>query len=381
MTNHKMDRALNPDSAPTSTPGRPTDHAKVKAGWPKTPDGTIDWETVFETPNTGLIAMLADVGNHELLFKVTGTIIRQLFTRKGDELEVERFLRELTKIVGNAEKNGDDVGETRDAVIDLLRRIKNGRVKKAAAYVAEQKRKEALGEKQRRRAQRREADRATAVRNRMMMMAGGGLAAVVAIIGVVFVLSGGDGLHGEDNGEPVVAETAPAPDTTVETQDSWGRYDPTVALTRESEVSVKKDPKRAYTPNGYPLGRMAAEDLTDLGPHVMTLPPVLFSRNVGAGNSRQTMILPVLSIRDPDQWSNICTWAPSLTEAISAVMVRAIPATGDIDPSAFRSAGEVAMQLMNNRLGSVLVDDVFLLYDVDYALIKSDAGCALVGEG
>ncbi len=366
-----------------------TDPAKAKIGWPKTPDGTIDWETVFEAPDDGLIAQLVDVDSHDLLFKVTETIIRQLFTRKGDESEVEAFLGELTRITGAADGDAAAIGPTRDSIIDLLRRIKNGRIEKAAAYVAEQKQKAAQGQK-RRRIRRRDDDRKLDMKLRVMLMGGGGLAAALILAGVLFVLGGGiDG--GKGSGEQVAGTPAADPATqqaseriAIEDAASDGTFD---EKKLPGETSKPETPETAatarleFTANGYPIGTLGSKDLPALGEHVMTLPPILFARNVGGGRASQTFILPVLSIRDPDSWSDICKWAPSLTEAINGIMSRQIPATGSVSPSEFRGVGEIAMQLINQRLGGVLVDDMFLLYDVENNLIDAGARCRAVKYG
>lgn len=163
--------------------GATDDTTSAKQGWPRTPDGTIDWEVVFEGPETGLIAMITAAGHHDTLYKVTEKIIRQLFTRKGDEAEVEAFLGELTRITDAAAQTGASVEGTRHSIIDLLRRIKTGRIAKAAEYVAEQKsKKDGI---KRRRAQRRDDDRKLALKQRLLLMGGGGVAAAVLLIGVM----------------------------------------------------------------------------------------------------------------------------------------------------------------------------------------------------
>jgi len=56
-----------------------------KAAWPKTPDGTTDWEVVFEDPQTGFIQLIAQSPSAETLRLTTTVVIDKLFTRRGNE--------------------------------------------------------------------------------------------------------------------------------------------------------------------------------------------------------------------------------------------------------------------------------------------------------
>ncbi|MEQ8667471.1 MAG: hypothetical protein RIC16_17255 [Rhodospirillales bacterium] len=370
---------------------------EAKKDWPKTPDGTIDWEVVFEVPGTGLIPLVSSANNHDLLFKLTANVIQQLFTRKGDRAEVERFLHELTKIITAAEKADSSVESTRTAVVDLLRRIKQGRIDKAAAYVAAKKleQQDTDAKPRRRRTARRNDDRKLALRKRIMLMSGGGLAAALLVAGVVGVMI----LSSPDNGSSSAGPDARTQGGAAAPADAQARFaieDSSAgslavnqlplpgdarALNRVQENALKEENGLAFSAAGYPQGTLSREDIPNLAPHVMTLDPILFSRNIGGGQSRQRFILPVLSIRDPDSWRDICAWGPSLTEAINAVMMRQLPQTGEVADDLYVYAGEIAAQMINSRLGTVLVDKVYLLYNVDRRLTDASARCRPIEAG
>jgi hypothetical protein len=103
----------------------------TKPAFPQTPSGVTDWEKVFEDPNEGLIAVIASAPNAAALKSCLEAVTRQLFTRKGDELEITRVAGEIERMFANA---GGDT-PTDDAVA-LLRTIKDLRIRKAQEFLA-----------------------------------------------------------------------------------------------------------------------------------------------------------------------------------------------------------------------------------------------------
>ena len=389
--------ALKQDASPDRRVYANPEEAKLD--WPKTPDGTIDWETVFEKPGTGLVPLVSSANNHDLLFKLTANVIQQLFTRKGDQAEVERFLHELTRIITAAEKASSTVESTRTAVIDLLRRIKQGRIDKAAAYVeakkAEQSATGVAPKQLRRRTARRDDDRKIAVKKRIMLMGVGGSAAAVliaGIVGVLIMMSSSDETASADAArQDQVAQTGAAQDQAtaasryaIEDSDSasLGRL-PLPGDTQKLSRTDENQPENglAFSAAGYPQGKLEKEDLPKLAEHVVTLEPILYARNVGGGASRKGFVLPVLSVRNPDSWKDICEWGPSITEAINFALAQQIPTSGTVSDEYFAYAGEVAAQLINQRLGSSVVDGVFILRNVDRRMTDARARCRLVEAG
>lgn len=103
-----------------------------KAAWPKTPDGTTDWEVVFEDPTSGFIPLIVQAQSAEALKMSATVIIEKLFTRRNDTDQRELMIARLGELV---KEHGADLDVTRTAVSDLMREIKDERIEKARVYV------------------------------------------------------------------------------------------------------------------------------------------------------------------------------------------------------------------------------------------------------
>ncbi len=110
--------------------------------WPKNPSGTVDWETVFEHAETGFLTIVARAETPVVLRETSLAIIRQLFSRKGDEDETARLVAELNDIVSE-DLPPAQLKVVADAIVRTLRGIKEFRQKKAAEYEKEKAEKAA----------------------------------------------------------------------------------------------------------------------------------------------------------------------------------------------------------------------------------------------
>lgn len=337
-----------------------------KPNWPQTPDGTIDWETVFEDPETGLIPVLSQANNKEILHKVTVTVIKQLFTRKNDEIEVQRFLKELDVILGET-AGSEDLPKMQDAILNLMRRIKSGRVEKAAAYVAEKKKKAALGAKDGRKKERelktrRQGEDEKKKTATMITIGGVALLVIAATIVLLFLFVWNDE-DSPDSGRPPeeVAKIAAAEK----------------AAERAAEKATEKQPQET-SDAGYPIGRMGPEEVADLAPNVMVMRQFVWAGQVEGGSPRGTPLIPVLIIDEEKYAKRICDYAPNLIDAINLALGRSAPAGEKLDVDTLRKAGRVALEMVNKRLGNSWIRDLYLLYDVDRKLIATAQRCRLV---
>jgi len=102
-----------------------------KAAWPKTPDGTTDWEVVFEDPQAGLISLLSQAQSVDSLKMGATVVIEKLFTRKNDA-DARTVL--IAKLEGIA-ATGAPLEDMAARVAVLLRTIKDERIEKARVYV------------------------------------------------------------------------------------------------------------------------------------------------------------------------------------------------------------------------------------------------------
>ena len=75
--------------------------------WPKTPDGTTDWELVFESPTSGFVPLIAQARTSEASGQCTKLIIHKLFTRDAYGAMVEKFIADLDPIVSGVSEAGE----------------------------------------------------------------------------------------------------------------------------------------------------------------------------------------------------------------------------------------------------------------------------------
>jgi len=103
-----------------------------KATWPKTPDGTTDWQVVFEDPTTGFIPLITKAQSSAALQMSATVIIQKLFTRRNDADLCAQLIARLGTIVAQA--NGDMAKVNADVTI-LMREIKDQRIELARVFV------------------------------------------------------------------------------------------------------------------------------------------------------------------------------------------------------------------------------------------------------
>ncbi len=133
--------------------GRVTGMTDGKPAWPKTADGTTDWETVFEHPSNGLLPLVAEARSARALHGSAVAIVRMLHTREGDEAVTKVLLADLDRLAP-PDLPAEKLAEARESVIEVLRGIKRRRVLKAKAYVRKKARMAARGGKLAERRQR-----------------------------------------------------------------------------------------------------------------------------------------------------------------------------------------------------------------------------------
>ncbi len=107
----------------------------AKPSWPKLPNGTTDWEAVFEDPVSGLIPLIGQARTAAALRQCTALVIEQLHTRKNDPDVVARFISQLDEMVPDGTPEAM-LPKISAAISGILRQIKDDRVAKAAAHVS-----------------------------------------------------------------------------------------------------------------------------------------------------------------------------------------------------------------------------------------------------
>ncbi len=154
----------------------------VKKTWPKTAAGTIDWEVVFEDPETGLIPLISGAKSAGALRDSALAVIKLLYTKKDDPPEIERFTAELQSLIP------DDTPEhflprLVEGVTAILRQIKDERIRKAEEYINP----EGVIEAVKKRDARKHTEQAKKKKSRTIARIAG--AAAVAIVGIIVYLA------------------------------------------------------------------------------------------------------------------------------------------------------------------------------------------------
>lgn len=108
---------------------------QTDGSWPRTPEGTIDWEVVFEDEKTGLISLVTHAHSPDALREGAMVIVRKLFGHQEDHSEVARLTAELKAAVP-LHASAANLDTMRERVTRMLRRVKDERKRAAHAHPA-----------------------------------------------------------------------------------------------------------------------------------------------------------------------------------------------------------------------------------------------------
>ena len=103
--------------------------------WPKLPDETIDWMTVFQAPETGLIAQIEQATTSAKLKACFSFIIKVLFSRDSDAEIRETFLKTSEDLFGD-EPNDADLDALKVKLRMIMMRLMNERIQRSLSHVA-----------------------------------------------------------------------------------------------------------------------------------------------------------------------------------------------------------------------------------------------------
>lgn len=101
--------------------------------WPHNDDGTVDWETVFDDPDVGLIPFMERVKSPAALSQCAHVIVQSLFTRSQDDASCKAFNAAIDALISTA-TDTDGEGAKRKMLL-LLNEIKANRIQYAAQYL------------------------------------------------------------------------------------------------------------------------------------------------------------------------------------------------------------------------------------------------------
>ncbi len=125
-----MDMGVSPESTPKTPESGTQSDAPI----------VTDWEDVFENPEHGLIPLVSQARTIESLKKCLLVIVESLFSRDSDARFRETYSRKLDDILPESvqliDGSGGELEIIKKGVVEMLRQIKDFRIKKAEEALA-----------------------------------------------------------------------------------------------------------------------------------------------------------------------------------------------------------------------------------------------------
>lgn len=336
---------------------------KDSSARPRMADGTADWETIFEHPDSGLVPLVSRARSVDGLKACATLVINQLFTRKNDAAERERLNDMLVRIMARAEAEGG-FEIARDGVIELLRSIKQERLLKAATYVA----KKQYGG----RAIERRRKGGAFLGDVQHLLGGRGalIAAVVVltlcvagIVGYTLIAPGTGGGEDMADSEKISRQTAPADGT---------------AADAASEAVAKTGATKPATPDDQAASstKPEPEPAPPSPPDVQKTPPPEFPKTVyfkamywAVSKTKKqrtyTYYQPAITVVDKSGYLALCRQQPSVNDALYLAMSRAHPAIGKAGAAELARAGQLSMRRLEQKIGRGAISRIDFLRDGD----------------
>jgi len=107
---------------------------QYKQHWPKLPSGNTDWETAFEDPENGLIALVSQAKTVGALRDCMIMIIKRFYTKDDDPVMRKQFANAISKIL--ADGSSDNLlPKSIHSITALLREIKIERLKNSDTHL------------------------------------------------------------------------------------------------------------------------------------------------------------------------------------------------------------------------------------------------------
>lgn len=313
---------------------------------PKKPDGTTDWDVVFDDPEQGLVALIDRVNSTDSLHKCGEIMIKRLFTRKNDQENVARFTSELNDIISKADTAGD-FSEIKAEVAAMLRKIKAIRVAKAKAYLEEKSRSLKI---ERRSSsddipdkQRSKSDAKT-----IPLFVGGAALSVAALIGLIFWLA-----------------YTPTPQEIAAEKKALEEELAREIHEQEEEERLKKEAinrevDRKIAAIGKSLNRKERE--ARLMPPAIVLPGAFIQEKEGPKKRKgSNLVMPILILDDRKSMSDVCRIRPKLMDIVNVSMSKlssSLPEGEEID---FAKLESIVKNQINKNFSQVRVIKVMLV--------------------
>lgn len=327
-----------------------------KPAFPQTPDGVTDWEKVFEDPDQGLVSVIRTAQTSDNLRACVMIVIRQLFTRDNDELQVAQLTRQLDDLL--AQLGG---AVPTDAAIAMLRQIKAQRQELAQAYLADKKRKK--------RRKNRRAAGSSGTKNAIYLLfknpkyfIGLGLILTVLLIGVIAAL--------------VIGGTHTAED--VERAEHTAGQDS--AAPPKEDADGKDAPKAKPAPQDMPLPEFkAAKREATMAPVAIVLRHVTLPRSLGKWKRGPTHVMPFIFVRDEGDVANLCRQLPHILSTLNVELSKAFQDIDVFDVQVLAGVARRVEAILNSRLEPPSVTGIRLAIPMD-SRDYPPAKCALASD-
>ncbi len=111
-----------------------------KSEWPSSSEGTTDWQALFEDQETGLLAVVSASKTPAQLKQQTDAVIRAIFTRERDLQVLGKLTVFLEKLIPE-DASQERLPVLKATVRQLLVKIKENRIERAAAFVKKKNKK------------------------------------------------------------------------------------------------------------------------------------------------------------------------------------------------------------------------------------------------
>ena len=340
--------------------------ADANQKWPKTPDGTTDWEVVFESATSGFVPLVAQARTSEALGQCTKLIIHKLFTRDADGAMVEKFIADLDAIVSGVSEAGE-LAETRERVIGLLREIKDDRLQRAEAYIARKKSEKAGERRHARKAGKLKplssARKVATFKRHHKRVVFACLVLLLALVGAIVFLTDlpmldlpGDGMVAKEEVEPASRQR---PVAVPEPQPAEGR---------------KKAPAK---PPAKPSADPAP---VRVGPPVIVMRPVTWSIRLPGRRVGTVAYLPRLSLVTVDDYAKVCGLWPKIFDTLNLTLNKMHPKGRRAIADDLFGMGRYAAKSINAMFDKATIKSVSLISNDDPAFrVTSKHSCRLVG--
>lgn len=307
----------------------------AKPAFPQTPQGVTDWEKVFEDPENGLIPVIAAAHTPDALRNCLVVVIKQLFTRQSDELEIARLMRQIDGLF-------DEGSLPTSSAMALLREIKDHRLEKARQHLAKKARKRKRDRRSETAGKRFERALYKLVKNPRYLL--GIFAVMLLILGLLVAAASG-------------------------LLDDLFKAGPEAQQTAADKGADKAAAPAALT------GPMPAPPLEPAPKKKKKFPPTVVLRRMSMPRSFSNTgpmpapILPILVLHDEDKLSTVCGNMPYLLSMINVALSNALGRKSTIGPDDLDRIGRDLTTQLNDQLGTTAVDRIILAQPRDLKFV------------